>query len=448
MIRRPGGNGLMAIANETAQPIAYDDVQPSGFHVRVSFAASGGSFSDGYVLGTVGIALSLARDSLHLGSLWLGLLGGASLAGLFLGSLLLAPLADRIGRRPLLVPTMAAFAVISVSQFFVVAPWQLLILRLLLGLMLGIDYVVGCTVVAEFAPLRLRGRLLSVLVFLWAVGYTVAFIAGTALAASVANAWRWILLSSAIPAAIVFLVRLGIPESPPWLVQRGRTAEAAKIIARYVGRNVQLPLMPPSSAKAGWTELFSARYRRRTLVGAVFYTTQVIPYFALGTFIPTVLQGLGIQNAYASGVVFNVFILLGSAFGLWLIDKVTRRQFLVGTFYLSSATLLFLVVAKAAPPSVIVIATALFAFVLSASTNMDFVYLPELFPTRLRASGVGFGTAASRIGSAVSTFMLPVCVDELGIRPTLGICVGVLLTGAITCHVFAPETQGQSIETV
>ena len=137
--------------------IAYDEAPTNRFHAFIALAAAGGQFSDGYILGTIGIALSLAREPLQLNAVWLGLLGGASLAGLFAGSLLLAPLADRFGRRPLLVPTMGIFAVISVAQFFVTAAWQLLILRLLLGLALGVDYVVCCTVVAEFTPSRSRG---------------------------------------------------------------------------------------------------------------------------------------------------------------------------------------------------------------------------------------------------------------------------------------------------
>jgi putative MFS transporter len=428
--------------------VAYEDAPTTRFHVLVAVAAAGGQFSDGYILGTIGIALALAAEPLQLSALWLGLLGGASLAGLFLGSLLLAPLADRFGRRPLLVPTMAVFAMVSVLQFFVTAPWQLLILRLLLGLLLGIDYVVCCTVVAEFSPRRTRGRLLSLLVFIWSVGYTTAFIVGTLLAATLPHAWRWILFSSAIPSAIVFVMRLAIPESPTWLVQRGRSAAAREIVTRHVGKHVQLPVIssaPPQSLKATWTELCSAKYRRRTLVGAIFYTTLVIPYFALSTFIPAVLGALGIHDTYVGGVVYNVFILLGSGFGLWVIDKITRRQFLVGGFYLSVVILLFLVTARAAPLTAGA-AAALFAFVLAASTNLCYVYLPELFPTRLRASGVGVGTAASRIGSASSTFMLPVCVESIGIHPTLALCVGVLLAGGLFCHAFAPETQGRSIE--
>jgi putative MFS transporter len=440
---------LQSMNHPRAPPVAYDEAPTHRFHLLVSIAAAGGQFSDGYILGTIGIALSLATDALHLNALWLGLLGGASLAGLFAGSLLLAPLADRLGRRPLLVATMAVFAAVSLLQFFVTAAWELLVLRLVLGLALGIDYVVCCTVVAEFAPRRTRGQLLALLILMWSVGYTAAFVFGTLLASSgVSESWRWILFSSAVPSAVVLLLRWKIPESPPWLLQVGRIEAARAIIARYMGENVQLPnirAVAPGSLAASWRELFGARYRVRTAVGAIFYTAQVIPYFALGTFIPTVFGALGIESTYVSGVVFNVFMLLGSGFGLWVVDRITRRQFLVGGFYVSAALLLFLAAARVGP-ALTVSASALFAFVLAASTVLDFVYLPELFPTRLRAAGVGVGTAASRVGSAFSTFMLPLCMQSLGIRPTLGLCVAVLVAGGVMCQAFAPETRGRSID--
>ena len=428
--------------------VPYDEAPATKFHVLVAIVSAGGQFSDGYALGTIGIALSLARGTLNLGALWLGVLGSASLAGLFFGSLLLAPLADRVGRRPLFVPTMAVFAIVSVLQFFVNSPWELLPLRLLLGLMLGIDYVVCCAVVAEFSPCRTRGRLLALLVVMWTVGYALAFIIGALLTSVGADAWRWILASGAVPAAVIFLLRMKIPESPLWLMQRGRNAEAKKIVKCYLGDNICLPVVSRAhqSARSAWRELFGARYRRRTAIGAIYYTALVIPYFALGTFIPIVFGALGIRNAYAGGAVFNLFMLFGSAFGLWLIDRLSRRQYLVGAFYLSAATLCFLALAGDASPVVIVAAFAVFAFVLSAGTDLCYVYLPELFPTRLRASGVGIGTAASRLGSASGTFLLPLCLGAIGVRPSLGLCVAVLLSGGIICHLFAPETQGRSIE--
>ncbi|HWK74600.1 MAG TPA: MFS transporter [Povalibacter sp.] len=438
------------VKQTATQSVAYDAAPATRFHLLVAIAAAGGQFADGYVLGTIGIALSLATDSLHLGAAWLGALGGASLAGIFIGSLFLAPLADRFGRRPLMIPTMAVFAVISVAQFFVTAPWQLFVLRLLLGLALGIDYVVCCTVVAEFSPTRSRGRLLTLLVFTWTVGYTIAFILGTLLASNIADAWRWILISSAVPSAIVFLFRLAIPESPTWLMQRGRTADARRIVTRHFGERVDLPAVlstPSQSTRASWAELFSTRYRRRTLVGAVFYTAQVIPYFAVSTFIPIVLSALGISSAYLGGVVFNTFMLIGAGFGLWVIDKITRRQFLLTGFYFTGAILLFIAFVRLEPlPTVI--AVAMFAFVMAASTSLIYTYLPELFPTRLRASGVGVGTAISRVGAAMSTFLLPACMELWGIRATLLVCAGVLLIGGVACQAFAPETRGRSIEDV
>ncbi len=439
---------LAGIPHRELDRVPYDEAPTTRFHALVAVVSAGGQFSDGYALGTIGIALSLARGALHLDALWLGMLGSASLAGLFFGSLLLAPLADRVGRRPLFVPTMAVFAVVSFLQFFVTSPWELLPLRLFLGLMLGIDYVVCCAVVAEFSPRRARGRLLALLVVMWTVGYALAFIIGALLTSVGPDAWRWILASGAVPAAVIFLLRMKIPESPLWLVQRGRNAAAQEIVGRYIGKNIRLPVVSAvhHSARAAWRELFSARYRRRTAIGAIYYTALVIPYFSIGTFIPIVFGALGIRNAYASGAVFNVFMLLGSVFGLWLIDRLTRRQYLVGAFYLSAATLLFLALAGNASPVIIVAAFAVFAFALSAGTNLCYVYLPELFPTRLRASGVGIGTAASRLGSASGTFLLPLCLGAIGVRPSLGLCVAVLLSGGIICHLFAPETQGRSIE--
>lgn len=429
-----------------APSIAYDDAPTTRFQVLISAGAAGGQFSDGYVLGMIGIALASAHGALHLDALWLGALGAASLAGLFFGSLLVGPLADRFGRRPFFVPTMAVFAIISLLQFFVTTPLQLLVLRLLLGLALGVDYVVGSTVVAEFAPRRTRGRLLALLVFTWFVGYSLAFIFGTLLVDRLPDGWRWLLLSSAVPALLVFLTRLQIPESPMWLVRHGQIDKARAIVTRHIGQNVRLPEVPRATPHNVWAELFGPRYRRRTAVGAVFYTAQVIPFFAVSTFVPIVFDALGIHDANVSGTVYNIFMLLGSATALWGVDKAPRRRFLIWTFYLAALALSVLVLVPQSWTVLIVVVAALFASVLTAAMILENVYLPELFPTHLRASGVGIGTAASRAGSSIATFALPVLVETLGIRMALGMCVLVLLAGGAFCQAFAPETRGQSLE--
>ena len=94
------------------------------------------------------------------------------------------------------------------------------------------------------------------------------------------------------------------------------------------------------------------------------------------------------------------------------------------------------------------LAFGLFACILSAAANLEFVYPPELFPTHLRASGVGLAVASSRFGSAISTFLLPLAVQHVGIHAALGVCVAVLLFGGVFCHMLAPETGEENLSDV
>lgn len=432
-----------------SKPVSFEDLPLSRFHIRTVFSGTGGQFSDGFVLGIIGIAVSMAAGPLQLTALWMGLLGAASLAGLFLGSLFAGPLADKFGRRTIFAWDMLLFAVISASQFFVTSPEQLLALRLLLGLVLGFDYVVSKSLVTEFAPRRYRGRLLSVLAAAWAAGYVAAYLVGFAIRDIGPDAWRLMLALSGVPALLILPLRLGVPESPIWLMAKGRSAEALAIVHAKFGFHVTLPAVtPPAPKKRGnFSELFSPRWRKNTLVGCVFYTCQVIPFFALGTFSPKVLEALNVQDKFVGGLVYNVLLMLGALLGLLIIDRISRRAFLVGTFYLSAIGLAVLAYAGFGPLGTI-LAFGFFACVLAAAVNLEFVYPPELFPTHLRASGIGLAVAASRFGSAFATFLLPIAVQHLGIHTALGVCVGVLLVGGVFCHLFAPETSKEDLAAV
>lgn len=429
--------------------VSFEDLPLSRFHIRTVFSGTGGQFSDGFVLGIIGIAVSMAAGPLQLTAIWMGLLGAASLAGLFLGSLIAGPLADKFGRRTIFAWDMLLFAGISASQFFVTTPEQLLVLRLLLGLVLGFDYVVSKSLVTEFAPRRYRGRLLSVLAAAWAAGYVAAYLVGFTVRDIGPDAWRIMLALSGVPALLILPLRLGVPESPIWLMAKGRTEEAMAIVRSKFGPNVSLPVAAPTTGKkrGSFSELFSRRWRKNTIVGCVFYTCQVIPFFALGTFSPRVLEALNVQDKFVGGLVYNVLLMTGALLGLLIIDRISRRAFLVGTFYLSAIGLAALAYGSFGPLGTI-IAFGFFACVLAAAVNLEFVYPPELFPTHLRASGIGLAVAASRFGSAFATFLLPIAVQQLGVQTALGVCVGVLVIGGVVCHLFAPETSKEELSGV
>jgi MFS transporter, putative metabolite transport protein len=426
------------------QMVAYDEAPLRPLHRRLAVAGTAGVFADGYGLGIIGIALSLASAQLQLGPLWIGLIGGASLAGLFAGALFIGPVCDRFGRRPIFACNMALAGILSLLQFLVVSGAQLLAIRLLVGFLLGTDYVVSKTLLTEFSPRRLRGRVLAVLSIAWAGGYACAYAVGFALTAHGPSAWRWMLLTSAAPCLLIAPLRMTIPESPLWLVNHGEPERAARIVRERLGDFIHAPVVQPRApaGRGRWRQLLSGRWRVRTLVGCTFFTCQVIPYFAVGTFIAQVMAALQLEGAYVGGLFYNAALLLGAVAGLLLIDRMPRRVFLLGTFSAAAATMLVLSTWNHMPPALMVALFALFACVLSAASNLVYVYLPELFPTDLRASGIGLAIAASRIGSAISTFLLPIVVARVGAHAALGACFAVLTLGALVCQRWAPETAG------
>lgn len=440
----------MVAPSAVAPPVAYDDVPVGLFHLRVATASTGGVFSDGFGLGIIGIALSLGAAQLQLTPVWLGLLGGASLAGLFLGALVTGPAADQYGRRPIYAFNMALLGGLSILQFFVDSGVQLLVLRLLIGFVLGTDYVVSKALLTEFTPRAFRGRILSLLSVAWAGGYTCAYFVGSALADAGADPWRWMLLTSAVPCLATLPLRITMPESPLWLADHGYAERAARVVRDKLGaRVIPPPRSPPAPRDRGrWRQLVSPAWRRRTFVGCAFFTCLVVPYFALGTFVARVLAALHVEGAYAGGRIYNLALLVGAVVGLAVVDQISRRRFLIGSFAIASASLLAFLVWDDLPPLLIVALFAILAGVLSAASDLVYVYLPELFPTDLRASGIGLAIAVSRIGSAVSTFLLPVVVAELGVRAALGACMAVLVFGGIVCQRWAPETRHMRLAVV
>ena len=400
-----------------------------------------GMVCDGYVIGIVGIALSYAAEPLGLTSFWMGLIGAGALFGILFGSLFTGPAADRFGRKPLYVSVMLASGLLAVSQLFISDPALLALTRFLLGMTIGCDYTIGISLLSEWSPKASRPRVLSWLLVLWTTGYVLSYIAGFVLNWIGDVSWRVILCTSAVLAFTTFFLRIGTPESPSWLARKGRTQEALDIIHRYLGPQFCLPPAEAKQPSASWFRLFSKELRYNTIVSGVFFACQVLPFFAITIFLPLVLSDLKIENPHASGVMYNAFTMAGVLIGTWLIDKISRRAYLLWTFYGAAAILVVMTVWQGMPGYIALILLAAFSLVLAISIVLEFSYPPELFPTELRASGVGLTVAISRIGAAGGTFLLPMVNENFGVFASLGGCIAALLLGGIVCHLWAPETS-------
>jgi putative MFS transporter len=424
-----------------------DDAPLNKFHIRITALTFGSNFSDGYALGIIGMALSLLSPQMKLNPMWDGLIGSSALIGLFFGSLLLGGLSDKIGRQKIFLTNFLIISVASALQFFVKDPVTLFSLRILIGFALGGDYAVGSTLLAEFAPRKYRGILLSCLNVLWTVGYVLSNVVGYYLEKTGPESWRWMLVSATVPAVIVLIMRLGTPESPRWLVKMGRNEEAREIVRKFIGPNAVMAenVAKNTDVKYRFMDLFNKQLWKRTAFGGLFYVCQVVPYFAIYTFLPTILDKMGFKETFSIDMLLNVFLLVGSIAGLWCTEKLSRRGFTIYSFIILTVSLFVLSLLPASSHGFAIMLFAIFTFVMSAASNLTLVYPAELFPTEIRGTGVGVVTAISRVGSAIGTFLLPMSVNSFGMTLSMIAMAIILLIGTFVSIAWAPETKSLSL---
>jgi MFS transporter, putative metabolite transport protein len=431
----------------SATAVSTDVHENRGFLRRITLATAWGEGLDGYDLGIISVIVVLITKDLGITPGWVGLIGASSLLGIFFGAPVFGYLTDRFGRRRLFTLDLALFLAAGVLQAFAQEAWQLFALRLVLGLAIGAEYAIGAPMLAEFVPARGRGFRLALLEVCWYVGFLVSVLVGYGLLALGVH-WRWILATSAVPALVTLALRVGLPESPRWLLSRGRTEEARRIVSRYLGGDAYFDLEDfagESRQRAGLATLFAPGLRGRTIFVCTFWACLVAPYFAIFTFAPQVLTSLDLSSERAGTIATNGLAALGAVAGLFIVERFGRRQMLIGPFWISAAALFVVGFWSHAPAAVIVVSFGVYAFVNAVSGDLTAVYPAEVFPTDVRTSGVGLASAASRIGAAIGTWLLPVGIASIGTGACLVIGGVVCVAGALVSHAMAPETTGRSL---
>jgi putative MFS transporter len=281
----------------------------------------------------------------------------------------------------------------------------------------------------------------------WYGGYLASVALAYGLLDAVGWSWRVTLATSAIPALAVLALRIGLPESPRWLMLHGRTAEARVIIDRYLGGErhmAEAAYNLDTKSGVGWRRLFFRDLRARTFFVSTFYICVVTPYFAIFTFAPKVFESLRLNEA--AGTIFaNGIAFVGAIAGMLTIEMVGRRKQLIGPFWVMAVALLVIGLWIGAPPTVLVGAFAVFAFCNAMTGNLTAVYPIEVFPTDVRATGVGIANAFSRVGAAVGTFLLPVGIHTIGLAWCMVVGATLCVVGAVVSQLLAPETTGKSL---
>jgi putative MFS transporter len=345
---------------------------------------------------------------------------GASLGGL---------LADRIGRRQVFSITLLVYGIATGASALVGGIAALLALRFVVGLGLGAELPVASTYVSEFAPARIRGRIIVFLEAFWAVGWTAAALIGYFVVPASDNGWRWAFAIGAIPAVYAFVVRWGLPESPRWLMRKGRFAEAERVVASFeeqAGRRGRArpasqdnqanraaspaaAASPALAAKGGRiAALWSGEFRSRTASIWVVWFCVNFAYYGAFIWIPSILvdAGFSLVRSFGFTLIITLAQLPGYAVAAWLIE-VWGRRLTLSVFLLGSAVSAIVFGVVQVEGAIIASGMALSFFNLGAWGAL-YAVTPELYPTSLRATGAGWAAGVGRIASIIAPLLVPV----------------------------------------
>lgn len=441
--------------------------------------AAAGKFFEGMIVFITGVALPLIALEFNLASWQKGLVAAATLGGILVGATALGGLADQVGRKTMFCIEMNLFSLFLILT--AVSPsFPLLVICLFgLGLALGCDYPTAHLIVSESTPSRLRGRLILATFGFQAVGA----LAGTLLGFSILSAksdvadWRWMFAAVVVPAVLVAVGRLFIPESSHWLASKGHLQKAEKSLGHLLHRRPRYPhrftLIPPNIATpdetAPWLDLFKRPYRRATILASIPWFLQDLSTYGIGIFTPTILAAtLGTSIAHShnlAGVIagdllavkgaalIDVLLLVGIVAAFLLVDRVGRIRLQIWGF-LGCAAGLAIAAASASidgPTKTVIIFAGfmLFNFMTNLGPNaMTYVISGEVFPTRVRGAGAGLAASTGKIGAVLTAFLFPILLKDLGVGVILAGLVTASLLGALITRCFSIETNGINLETV
>ncbi len=402
---------------------------------------------DAMDVGLISFVMAALAGQWKLDPTTLSWIGSIGFVGMALGATLGGLLADRVGRRQTFALTLLVYGIATGASALASGVAALIALRFLVGLGLGAELPVASTLVSEYAPRRIRGRMVVALEAFWAVGWLMAALIGYLVVPGSADGWRWALAVGIVPTAYAAAVRWGLPESVRFLELKGRFAEAEAAVTSFE-RSAGVPPVPSpdraAPASVGGESIWSGEYRRRTAALWTVWFFINLSYYGAFIWIPTLLvsRGFSLVRSFEFTVIITLAQLPGYAVAAYLIEKWGRRSTLA-TFLAGSAVAAALFGFADTPATIIAAGCALSFFNLGAWGAL-YAIGPEVYPTRTRGQGTGAAAAFGRIASIIAPLSVPVLLAAGG--PVVVFAVfGLAFALAAGAALFLPEARNLAL---
>jgi putative MFS transporter len=385
----------------------------------------------------------------------------ATFVGLFIGTIAVSQVADRFGRKRIFVASLlwytAAAVVMAMQQDAIgIDLW-----RLVAGIGIGVELVTIDTYIAEIAPRSVRGRA-------FAVNQSIQFIAVPIVAFAAwqlgdktvlgLDGWRWIVLLGALAAVGVWFIQIHLPESPRWLADHGRLGEADAVVSRLeaaVEASTGQPLPSPAAhaeapvdGHVRLSAIFGPALLGRTLLLVVLNAFQAVGFYGFTNWAPTFMAAQGVN--FTSSLQYGFIIAIANPIGplIWsTIAERFERKWLVVAASTAVGLIGLAFAATRAAPLLIALGVAL-NFANSLLSFSYHAYQAELYPTRVRATAVGFVYSWSRLSTVGSSYMIAWLLGVAGAPGAFGFIAAAMLVVVISVSAFGPPTRGRALEEI
>jgi len=429
-----------------------------GFHRRFIVRVSLGGWFDFFDIFMVAYIGAAMQDSHFLTLEQFTHFVAAGFLGMFAGTVIFGLGSDYFGRRTSFVVMLLIYSLFTFLGALAPNPSTLIALRVLAGLGIGAELVVIDTYASEMVPRRARGRYVAITQLVGFSAIPVAAFLARLLAPThwLMAGWRWVMVAGSGGAIVAWYLRRGLPESPRWLESRGRKEEAARIVSgieQQVASELQTPLAAPEplpvevSRRVPFWDLWQPPYRARTIMLVVFHLLQTVGLYGFANWAPTFLlrQGNSLGRSLQYGSLIALVSPVGPLLAVLTVERLERKHSIVVLALLMGMSGLGFAFASQAPTIIMMgAAMTLASYWFSAVLH---AYQAELFPTRARATGVGFTYSWSRLSAVFSTLIIGALLAR-GVLAVFEFIAAAMAGVALVVGLWGPRTNAVALETI
>jgi len=373
--------------------------------------------------------------------------------GMAIGAVCSGALADRFGRKTVFAMTMAIYSIATALCAFAPDLKWLLIFRFIVGLGLGGQLPVAVTLVSEYVPAHVRGRFIVLLESFWGLGWLVAALISYFIIPKFG--WHIAFLVGGLPLIYILVIWKKVPESIPYLINRGRIEEAHVLVQKLEAKaGVQIvhhiEVVPVAMRqKVSFKQLWSGQFARRSLMLWLIWFGIVYSYYGIFTWLPSLLvkQGYDVVKSFEYVLLMILAQLPGYLAAAWFVERLGRKITLAAFIGFWALSAYFF--GQADSVNSIMFWGCLMSFFNLGAWGVLYTYTPEQYPANIRAFGSGWASAMGRIGGIVAPMVVThMMVAKNGFNHVFMMFTIVLLAVALVILVLGEETQGKRLESI